>query len=127
MAELYSDGDAAYPGNDDVGEMSSWYLFGALGFYPELPGSGVLVLGSPLFPRAVVHLAGGDLTITGAGAAAGSPYVQSLTVNGRTWDKPWIRYADLAQGGELAFRLGPAPNPRWGSAPDDAPPSYPPP
>ena len=68
MTELYSSTDVAYPGNDDVGEMSSWYVFSALGMYPELPGSDVLVLDSPLFPKAVLHLQNGDVTIIGNGA-----------------------------------------------------------
>ena len=72
--ELYSSGPAGYPGNDDLGEMSSWYLFGALGMYPELPGSDVLVLGSPLFPKATLHLAHGDVTIKANGAENG-PYI----------------------------------------------------
>ncbi len=59
MTGLYSASYAAYPGNDDVGEMSSWYIFGALGMYPELPGSDILLVGSPLFPKAVLHLPGG--------------------------------------------------------------------
>ena len=124
MMELYSPGDVAYPGNDDIGEMSSWYIFGALGMYPELPGSDILVLGSPLFPKAVVHLPGGDVTIIGNGAAKDAPYVQSLTVNGQAWNKPWIRYSDISHGGTLVYDLGTAPNTSWGSNPSDAPPSY---
>jgi predicted alpha-1,2-mannosidase len=124
MTELYSATDAAYPGNDDVGEMSSWYIFAALGMYPELPGSDVLVLGSPLFPKSVLHLQSGDVTIIGNGAKKDAPYVQSLKVNGKTWDKPWIRYADISNAGMLVYDLGSAPNTKWGSAPADAPPSY---
>ena len=69
MTELYSAADLGYPGNDDLGEMSSWWLFGALGMYPELPGSDVLVCGSPLFPKVVLHLPGGDVTIIASGGA----------------------------------------------------------
>lgn len=125
MTELYGPGNNAYPGNDDVGEMSSWYLFGALGIYPELPGSDVLVLGSPLFPKAVLHLSHGDVTIIGHGAAKNSPYVQSLTVNGQSWSKPWLRYSEISGGGTLIFDLGRNPNTNWGSNLADAPPSYP--
>jgi predicted alpha-1,2-mannosidase len=124
MTELYSSGDAAYPGNDDVGEMSSWYVFGALGMYPELAGSDVLVLGSPLFPKAVVHLPGGDVTITGHGAAKDAPYVQDLKVNGQAWNKPWIRYSDISHGGTLLYDLSTTANTNWGSDSSDAPPSY---
>lgn len=124
MTELYSSGDIAYPGNDDVGEMSSWYVFGALGMYPELPGSDVLVLGSPMFPKAVIHLAGGEVTILGHGAAKNAPYVQKLTVNGQSWNRPWIRLADVSQGGKLVYKLGTTANTNWGSRLADAPPSY---
>jgi predicted alpha-1,2-mannosidase len=124
MTELFSSTDRAYPGNDDVGEMSSWYVFAALGMYPELPGSDVLVLGSPLFPKAVLRLPNGSVTITGLDAGEAAPYVQSLTVNGKAWSKPWIRYADVSNGGRLVYNLGSVPNKNWGSAPADAPPSY---
>ncbi len=124
MTELYSSGDAAYPGNDDVGEMSSWYIFSALGMYPELPGSDILVLGSPLFSKAVLHLPNGDVTITGNGAAKDASYVQSLTVNGQTSNKPWIRYSDISHGGTLTYDLSSTANTNWGSDPADAPPSY---
>ena len=124
MTTLYSSGDAAYPGNDDVGEMSSWYLFGALGMYPELPGSDILVLGSPLFSKSVVHLPHGDVTIIGHGAAKDAPYVQSLTVNGQAWNMPWLRYSDISRGGTLVYELGATANTNWGSNLIDAPPSY---
>ena len=124
MNELYSTRPDAYPGNDDLGEMSSWYIFGALGMYPELPGSDVLAIGSPLFPKAVVHSSAGTITITGNGAAKDAPYVQSLTVNGKTWNKPWLRYADISRNGKLAYDLSTTPNTSWGSHPSDAPPSY---
>jgi predicted alpha-1,2-mannosidase len=124
MTELYSAGNNGFPGNDDLGEMASWYVFGALGMYPELPGSDVLVFGSPMFEEAVIHLPKGDVTIRGAGAGKDAPYVQALDWKGAPWSKPWIRFADLETGGTLAFTLGSNPNPKWGSAPADAPPSY---
>lgn len=123
MTELYSDADKGFPGNDDVGEMSSWYTFGALGMYPELPGSDVLVLGSPLFPKAVLHLPHGDVTISGNGAATDAPYVQNLRVNGQASKKPWIRYSDISNGGTLVYELDSKPETKWGSNLADAPPS----
>jgi predicted alpha-1,2-mannosidase len=124
MTQLFSSAPYGYPGNDDLGEMSSWYVFGALGMYPELPGSDVLVLGSPLFQTATLHLQSGDITILGRGAADNAPYVQSLTVNGRTWNKPWIRFPDIARGGKLIYTLAATPDTNWGSQPLDAPPSF---
>ena len=124
MTELYSASYAAYPGNDDVGEMSSWYIFGALGMYPELPGSNILLVGSPLFPKTVLHLPGGTVTIIGRGAAKDAPYVQDLMVNGQAWNKPWLRYSDISHGGSLVYDLSATANTNWGAAPANAPPSY---
>lgn len=124
ITELFSNNPIAYPGNDDLGQMSSWYIFSALGMYPELPGSDVLVLGSPLFPKVVLHLQDGDVIIKGNGAEENSPYVQSLKVNGKTWNKPWIRFTDISKGGTMVYTLGKKPNTKWGSKPVDAPPSY---
>jgi predicted alpha-1,2-mannosidase len=124
MTQLFSSAPHGYPGNDDLGEMSSWYIFGALGMYPEMPGSGVLVLGSPLFHKAVLHLPDGNVTILGEGAAEDAPYVQSLTVKGENWNRPWIRYRDIAHGGKLVYTLGTKPNANWAKYPFDAPPSF---
>jgi predicted alpha-1,2-mannosidase len=123
LTQLFSAAPLGYPGNDDLGEMSSWYVFAALGMYPELPGSDILVLDSPLFPKAVFHLQTGDITILGQGAAANAPYVQSLTVNGQPWNKPWLRLSDIARS-TLTYTLATTPNTNWGSNPSDAPPSF---
>jgi hypothetical protein len=124
MTQLYSTAPGGLPGNDDLGQMASWYVLAALGLHPEIPGDDVLVLNGPLFPQAVVHLTNGDVTITGNGAADNAPYVQSLTVNGQTASAPWIRFASIANGGTVAFTMGTTPNTNWGSAPAVAPPSY---
>jgi putative alpha-1,2-mannosidase len=124
MNELYNDVPDAYPGNDDLGEMSSWYIFSALGMYPELPGSDILVTGSPLFPKAVLHLKNGDVTITGNGAAPNAPYVHGLKVNGHDWSQPWLHFSDISRGATLAYDLGDAPDIDWGSDPASAPPSF---
>lgn len=124
MTQLFSWKPLGYPGNDDLGEMSSWYIFGALGMYPELPGSNVLVMGSPMFRKAVIHLKHGDVVIDGAGAAKSAPYVQSMELNGKKWNKPWIRFTDISQGGILKCALGAKPNKEWGTAPQEVPPSY---
>jgi putative alpha-1,2-mannosidase len=124
MNQLYSAKPGGFPGNDDLGEMSSWYVFSALGMYPELPGSDILVLGSPLFPSAVVHLKTGDITITAAGAAKDAPYLQGLKVNGRAWNKPWLRLSQISHDGTLAYELGVTPDTHWGTHTWNAPPSY---
>jgi predicted alpha-1,2-mannosidase len=124
ITQLYSTAPGGLPGNDDLGQMSSWYVFAALGMYPEIPGDDVLILNGPLFPQAVLHLTNGDVTITGSGAGDSAPYVQSLTVNGNTSNAPWIRFADIAKGVTLTFTMGTTANTNWGSDPLLAPPSY---
>lgn len=119
---LYSPSPAGLPGNDDLGTLSSWYVFGALGLYPEVPGVGLFAISSPLFPRAVVRLAGRRrLTIAAAGRG---PYVQSLRWRAQTWNAAWTTYCTLARGGTLAYALGRRPNRAWGAAAGELPPSF---
>jgi putative alpha-1,2-mannosidase len=82
------------------------------------------VTGSPLFPKAVVHLQNGDISIIAGNAAADAPFVQNLTINGNTWDKPWFRFTDISPNGKLVYNLNSTPNTNWGSDPAAAPPSY---
>jgi putative alpha-1,2-mannosidase len=95
-----------------------------MGFYPVDPSSPNYILGSPLFDEVTLHMGNGhDLVIEARNNSAQNPYIQSATMNGRPWDKPWFSHADIAQGGRLVLTMGPTPNKRWGSAPGDAPPS----
>ena len=122
LLSLYDTSPDGYPGNDDLGTLSSWYVFGALGLYPEIPGVGVLAIASPLFERAAIQLPRGRRAlILGRGQG---PYVQSLRFDGRAYGKPWTTYCALAGGATLSFRLGPRPNRRWGAAAAAAPPSF---
>jgi predicted alpha-1,2-mannosidase len=123
ILELFNDSPSGYAGNDDLGQMSSWYVFGALGLYPAIPGTDVLALGSPLFEEAVLDLRDGTVTILGRGAGRENPYVQGVTLNGREHTRPWLRFRDLRRGAMLVFDLGPSPT-DWGSAPVDVPPSF---
>ncbi|MGA9343217.1 MAG: glycoside hydrolase family 47 protein, partial [Rhodanobacteraceae bacterium] len=112
------------PGNDDLGEMSSWYVWAALGMYPMIPGRAELVLGSPLFANAIVHRAGGNAVIEATGASDDKPYVQALTLDGKPHARPWLEPHFAEHGGQLHFTLGATANMHWGSASDDAPPSF---
>jgi predicted alpha-1,2-mannosidase len=118
-SQLYSLTPGGEPGNDDLGAMSSWYVWAALGLYPQTPGVPMLVLGTPQFPKAVIHGAYGPLTVNASGA--GDTYVQNLTVDGRSSDRTWV---DLSRTHRLDFTLSSTPNPGWGSASGDAPPSF---
>jgi predicted alpha-1,2-mannosidase len=124
---LWKNAPDGIPGNDDLGEMSSWYVWAALGLYPAISGRAELLLGSPLFPKAVVHRAGGDVTIEAPDADRENLYVRALTLDGRPWRNPWLPASFAQHGGTLRFALGAQPDRHWGSDPADAPPSFPPP
>lgn len=114
----------AFPGMDDQGSTSSWYVMSALGFYTVDPSSPDYILGSPIFNKATIHLGDGhEFTIVARNNSAKNMYIQSATLNGKAWNKPWFRHADIAGGGTLILNMGPTPNKQWGSAPDAAPPS----
>ncbi|WAZ24721.1 GH92 family glycosyl hydrolase [Streptomyces cinnabarinus] len=125
MRELWSAEPGGIPGNDDLGAMSAWYVFSALGLYPQVPSRAELVLASPLFPRIEIDRPGGnDISVRAEGAAADAPYIRSLRVNGRTSDRPWLPASFVRDGGRLDLTLSGAPDRSWGGAPDDAPPSF---
>jgi predicted alpha-1,2-mannosidase len=112
-------------GNDDLGTMSAWYVWSALGLYPETPGTANLALGSPMFTQATVTLGNGNtLTINGNGAADNAPYVQSATWNGATWNNAYAPAAAITSGGTLSYTLGTSANTSWASSASAAPPSY---
>ena len=119
MTQLYSLTPGGEPGNDDLGAMSSWYVWSALGVYPQTPGVPMLVLGTPQFPHAVIHGAYGPLVVNASGA--GDSYINSLSVDGQRTDKTWV---DLTRVHELDFDLSSSPNTHWGTAAVDAPPSF---
>jgi hypothetical protein len=125
MTESFTTGAGGLPGNDDLGATSAWYVWAALGMYPATPGADTLVLHGPEFQSTTVRLAGGKtLQINGSGAATGSPYVQSLNVNGTSTSKTSLRYGDIAGGSTLDFTMGTSPNTGWGSNAADVPPSF---
>jgi len=122
--QLYFNAPVGQFGNDDLGAMSSWYVWSELGMYPETPGTDTLVIGSPVFPHAVIHLANGkDITIDAPNAATDAPYVQSLQLNGNDWPKTYLTGNQYQHGATLTFDLGTTPNTSWGSRPNAAPPS----
>jgi predicted alpha-1,2-mannosidase len=128
MATLYNDTPAGQCGNDDCGQMSAWYIFSALGFYPMNPDSGVYAIGSPVVTKAVVHLdratyQGHTFTVLAKNNGSENIYIQSATLNGQPLNRPWLRHEEIVSGGTLEFVMGPKPNTTWGSAPEDRPPA----
>ena len=96
-------------GNDDCGQMSAWYIFSALGFYPFNPCGGTYVLGAPQIPKATVSLPGGkSLTVVARNLSKGNKYVKSVAFNGKPLDKT-IEHTDIMAGGELVFEMGDSP------------------
>jgi predicted alpha-1,2-mannosidase len=122
MTELYHPTPGGEPGNDDVGAMSSWYVWAALGLYPQTPGVPMLAVGTPLFPRAEIDAGSGRRIVVSAPGAPDRPYVRGLRVNGHATGHTWL---DLPARGDtrLDFDLAGTPT-RWGTGRGDAPPSF---
>ena len=114
----------AFPGMDDQGSTSSWYVMSAIGFYTVDPSSPNYIIGSPVFDKATVHLGSGkDFIVIAKNNSAANKYIQSASLNGKPWNKPWFSHDDVAGGATLILSMGPTPNRSWGSSPADAPPS----
>jgi predicted alpha-1,2-mannosidase len=125
VAALYNNTPAGIPGNDDCGQLASWFVFAALGFYPVNAATGVYIIGSPLVNRAAIRNpgTGKTFTIVAENNSTQNVYIQSAELNGKEWNRSWITHAQIVAGGDLHFRMGPRPNKEWASAPADRPPS----
>jgi predicted alpha-1,2-mannosidase len=124
MEQIWTNAPSGISGNDDLGEMSSWYAWAALGMYPLYPGRAEMVLGSPLFEEAVIERPGGRVTVEASDAAMDAPYIKAMTVNGAANGKPWLPASFAQTGGSLAYTLSKTPDKAWGANPSDAPPSF---
>ncbi len=112
------------PGDEDGGGMTSFVVFSSLGFYPVTPGFPAYNIGSPLFTRAQITLSNGKVfEIEAQGASDENKYIQSATMNGKEWNKPWFSHDDLKEGGKLVLVMGNHPNKAWGINADNVPPS----
>lgn len=121
---LYNPTPKGYPGNDDLGTMSAWYVLAALGLYPTTPGTDVVALSTPLFPHARLRLARGVLRIDARGATGATAYVRGVRLRGARVHRSWLSWPALARGGTLDYRVSTHPDARWGAAPAAAPPSF---
>jgi len=122
MNNFYTDKPDGIIGNEDVGQMSAWYVLSALGFYQVNPTSGVYVFGSPLFNEATVKLAQGKrLHIVAKNNSAKNMYIQNASFNGIKYTRSYITYQDLVQGGDLVFEMGSKPSATWGTLAADRP------
>ena len=110
MDSLYDPVPGGLPGNDDCGQMSAWYIFSALGFYPVCPGSNEYVLGSPSVSHAEIHLENGKtFAIQTKGLSGKNIFVKKITLNGKPWSRLYIRHEDIMAGGEMVFEMSSKP------------------
>jgi predicted alpha-1,2-mannosidase len=115
LNNLYTDKPDGLSGNEDVGQMSSWYIFSALGFYPANPISGQYVFGSPLFDEATINLEDGKkFNVKVLNNSAENIYIQGMTLNGKPYNSVYLKHTTLTGGGSLIIRMGKQPSKTWG-------------
>ena len=115
LKEFYHDDPDGVIGNEDCGQMSAWYIFSALGFYPVFPASGDYIFGSPLFDKASINLSGGrKFTVEAVNNSPENIYIQKVERNGKPYTKSSISHKDLMRGGTLKFYMGAKPNYNFG-------------
>jgi predicted alpha-1,2-mannosidase len=125
---LFTTGADGMTGNDDLGEMSAWYVMSSLGVYPTMSGANDFVLSTPQFPSAKVTIGsygssqGGTLDITAPGVSDSSRYISTATVNGRSTTRSWVPWSAIRHGGSLAYTVSSSPG-MWGTRPTDEPPA----
>ena len=110
LTTLYFDAEEGLSGNEDVGQMSAWYIMSAMGFYEAEPASGRYWFGSPLFNEVKINLADGTFRIVAENNSAENKYIQRVWLNGEPYDKGWISHSDIKAGSELKFEMGSTPN-----------------
>jgi predicted alpha-1,2-mannosidase len=122
MGQFYKPEPDGLIGNEDCGQMSAWYVLSAAGFYPVTPGSTLYAIGSPVFPEIRFKLENEhSFVVRTINASDRNVYVQSATLNGKTYNKSFLLHEDLMAGGELVFVMGPRPNMKWGVGPGNEP------
>lgn len=122
VSRMYKDKPDGLCGNDDCGQMSAWYVFSTMGFYPVTPGSGEYVIGSPCFAEAAIQLENGQIfRIKAPGLSDKKIYIKSIKLNGKPYNKLYIRHEDIMAGGELLFEMSSTPDKKPGSAPGSMP------
>lgn len=122
MTKLYDATENGYPGDEDQGQTSSWYVLSALGFYSVTPGTGEYVMGSPMFKKITLNLENGKQFIINAAANnKDNVYIQSASLNGKTYTKNFLNHNDLVKGGTLKLTMSNQPNLKRGLAAEDRP------
>lgn len=115
LTELYTNEPDGISGNEDCGQMSAWYIFSSLGFYPVTPGSNQYIIGSPLFEKATLHLENGkSFTVEANNQSTVNKYIASVKLNGKKYEYSYIDHQDLMKGGNLVFEMTNKPS-NWGT------------
>ncbi len=124
METEYLDCPGGLSGNDDAGQMSSWYIFAAMGFYPVCPATPYYVLGSPVFPRMEINMENGKkFTVIARDASPENIYIKSAMLNGKPYDKNYITHDDITNGSTLEFEMSATPSMTRGRSPESSPPT----
>jgi len=115
MKSMYSNTIDGLCGNDDAGQMSAWYVFSAMGFYPVCPGSDQYSIGSPCLDKASIQLDNGkQFSMEAQDLSPENVYIQSVELNGEVYNHSYLNHDDIMNGGVLIFKMGSEPNKDWG-------------
>lgn len=122
MKDFYYDAPDGLCGNEDCGQMSAWYVFSALGFYPVCPGDGKFIIGSPIVKNAIIKLENGkEFSILSKNQSEKNIYIDKMTLNGKDYTKSYITYDDIFDGGEIIFYMTDKANEDFGKSIEDRP------
>jgi predicted alpha-1,2-mannosidase len=122
LTTLYSATPDGYCGDEDNGQTSAWYVFSSLGFYPVTPGTNQYVIGSPLFKKATLHLENGNnFTIEALNNSSKNFYIQNTQINNKSYDKSFLTYEAIQDGGLISFEMSNSPNKNWASSLNSVP------
>lgn len=122
MNHLFDNTPYGICGNEDCGQMSAWYIFSSMGFYPVCPGTGEYVIGTPALEEAILNLDNGkSFKINVEGLSEKNYYIKEVSLNGNPLENSYINHADIVNGGEMTFVMGSKPNKKWATKPGQAP------
>lgn len=118
MDMWFDDDPLGLPGDEDGGALCSWYVFSAMGFYPVTPGNGLYAIGSPFFEKTQIKLPDGKtFTVNAKNCSERNKFIQSAKLNGKEFNRAWIRHSEITGGGVLEFVMGDRPNKEWAADP----------
>ncbi|TWI94814.1 putative alpha-1,2-mannosidase [Mucilaginibacter frigoritolerans] len=125
LNELYNNSSSGYAGNEDCGQMSAWYIFSSMGFYPVNPANGIYAIGSPILKSASMTLSNDKIfSMSVKNIGKQNIYIQSVKLNGKLYNKTYITQDDIMNGSNLEFTMGAKPNKSWGTKAEDQPPLW---